>query len=358
MQRNRNVYIDIVKSVAIFMVVLGHSLQFTLPDNERFSSLLFIMIYSMHMPLFVSISGYLFYYQTQKYSCKELIKNKLRTIGLPALSFSILIVLAQLIIIWLKGNLSFDSSINCVGNYFLKGVWFLWALLIISVIYCCLIKLDLSKTVLGTMLMIPFSFFVPNVSIANWCIYLMPFFGIGYIFNRLDISHRIHQNQYFLFVLSCFIWFCTLPLMLNKEALIYNSGTYIFVSDMDSQVMRNLTRFTSGFTGSCAILLLINMIVSINQHFVLGGGKFENIYKSFLNTMLFLGRSTLHIYAISMCLVNALICTIVERFVSCYPISITIDVTVVTSICVLGSKIISQHKITRFLFSGIPYKKE
>ena len=272
MQRNRNVYIDIVKSVAIFMVVLGHSLQFTLPDNERFSNLIFIMIYSMHMPLFVSISGYLFYYQTKKYSCKELIKNKLCTIGLPALSFSILIVLAQLILIWLKGDLSFDSSIDCVGNYFLKGVWFLWALLIISVIYCCLIHLDLSKVVLGTMLMIPLSFIVPNVSIANWCMYLMPFFGIGYIFNRLGISNRIHQNQYFLFVLSCLIWFSTLPLMFNKEALIYNSGTYIFVSDMDAQVMRNLVRIISGFAGSCALLLLINIIVSMNHNFVLVGG--------------------------------------------------------------------------------------
>ncbi len=65
MQTNRNVYIDIVKSFAIFMVVLGHCLQYTLPDNYRFSNTLFIMIYSMHMPLFIAISGYLFFYQTR-----------------------------------------------------------------------------------------------------------------------------------------------------------------------------------------------------------------------------------------------------------------------------------------------------
>ena len=69
---NRNVYIDIVKSFAIFMVVLGHCLQYTLPDNERYSNTLFIMIYSMHMPLFVAISGYLFYYQTGSIHVKSL----------------------------------------------------------------------------------------------------------------------------------------------------------------------------------------------------------------------------------------------------------------------------------------------
>lgn len=273
MQTNRNIYIDIVKSFAIFMVVLGHCLQYTLPDEERFCNTLFIMIYSMHIPLFAAISGYLFYYQTQKYSLKELITNKLRTIGLPAISFSILIVLAQLTIVWLKGDLSFWALINCVGNYFIKGVWFLWALLIISLVYCFLVKYKISYISVGTMLMIPLSFIVPNVSIANWCMYLAPFFGIGYIANGLHIPTRISKNKLSILFLSGIIWYLILPLMYNKEAFIYNTGTFIFVSDINVPIKRDIIRVVSGCVGSCTILLLIDISFKYYRKITIGGVK-------------------------------------------------------------------------------------
>lgn len=351
MQTNRNVYIDIVKSFAIFMVVLGHCLQYTLPDNERFSNTLFIMIYSMHMPLFVAISGYLFYYQTSKYSRKELIKNKLRTIGLPAMSFSIMIVLTQLTIVWLKGDLSFNSLINCIGYYFIKGVWFLWALLTISLLYSLLVKYKLSYILVGTILLVPLSFFVPNVSILNWCIYLAPFFGIGYIINRLDISNKIYKKKYPVLLLSSFVWCSILPLMCNKDAFIYNTGTYILAADINAQVMRDIIRVIAGCFGSCTILLLIDIYLRFYRNIFNGGGKNEYV-KIIVNTILLLGRKTLHIYAISMCMVNTVVCSIIDRLVPYYSIAIIVDVTVVLSIGVVGSKIIDKNKVTRICFSG------
>lgn len=351
MQTNRNVYIDIVKSFAIFMVVLGHCLQYTLPDTERFSNTLFIMIYSMHMPLFIAISGYLFYYQTKKYSCKELVKNKLRTIGLPAMSFSILIVLAQLTIMWLKGDFAFGSLINCVGNYFIKGVWFLWALLIISLVYSHLVKYKLPYILVGTILMIPISFIVPNVSILNWCIYLAPFFGLGYIVNRFDIPYRISKNKFSVLLLSAIVWCFTLQLMYNKETFIYNTGTYIFVSDINTQVMRDIIRVISGCVGSCTILLLIDISLQFYRNIAIGD-KNKYVKMFIVNPILLLGRKTLHIYAISMCLINTIVCTIISKLVSCYPLAIFLDVVIVLFVCILGSKIISMNKMTRLLFSG------
>lgn len=352
MQRNRNVYIDIVKSFAIFMVVLGHCLQFTLPDNERFSNTLFIMIYSMHMPLFIAISGYLFYYQTKKYSRKELIKNKLRTIGLPAMSFSILIVLAQLTIVWLKGDLSFGSLIHCVGIYFIKGVWFLWALLTISLVYIHLIKYKLPYILVGTILMIPISFIVPNVSILNWCIYLAPFFGLGYIINRFDIPYRISKNKFSVLLLSAIIWCFTLSLMYNKEAFIYNTGTFIFVSDINTQVMRDIIRVISGCVGSCTILLLIDISLRFYRNIAIGGGKNKYIKIFIVNPILLLGRKTLHIYTISICLVNTIICSIISKLVSCYPFAVMLDVVIVLSVCIILSNFLNMNKMTRLLFSG------
>ena len=67
MQKTRNVYIDIVKAVAIILVVFGHCIQYGsgsefLSSTAFFENKVFIFIYSFHMPLFMLVSGYLFAY--------------------------------------------------------------------------------------------------------------------------------------------------------------------------------------------------------------------------------------------------------------------------------------------------------
>ena len=52
---NRNV--DLLKGVAILLVVVGHSFYFSFVEHE--SAIAFIALASIHMPLFFVISGYL-----------------------------------------------------------------------------------------------------------------------------------------------------------------------------------------------------------------------------------------------------------------------------------------------------------
>lgn len=56
--QNRNYLIDNSKGLLIFLVVLGHSLEFIRKDYEV-ARLLYVFIYEFHMPVFVFISGYL-----------------------------------------------------------------------------------------------------------------------------------------------------------------------------------------------------------------------------------------------------------------------------------------------------------
>ena len=55
----RNKTIDIIKGIAIFLVVLGHVIQFRFLPESFDENYLFRMIYSFHMPLFMFLSGYL-----------------------------------------------------------------------------------------------------------------------------------------------------------------------------------------------------------------------------------------------------------------------------------------------------------
>lgn len=52
--KSRNEYIDIAKGIAIFLVVWGHVIKYTLPTGND----IYNLIYSFHMPVFFCISGY------------------------------------------------------------------------------------------------------------------------------------------------------------------------------------------------------------------------------------------------------------------------------------------------------------
>lgn len=65
MQSNRSVFWDIVKGVAILLVVIGHQIQGSCGNTEVFAEdPIFKFIYGFHMPLFMLISGYFFFYST------------------------------------------------------------------------------------------------------------------------------------------------------------------------------------------------------------------------------------------------------------------------------------------------------
>ncbi len=84
-------HIGIASAIGIFLVVFGHSLppHLTFPANDLFASISILVIdfiYTFHMPLFFSISGYL-YVHTNPVSSRRsyggLLKNKVIRLLLP-----------------------------------------------------------------------------------------------------------------------------------------------------------------------------------------------------------------------------------------------------------------------------------
>ena len=55
-QSERIEYIDYIKAFAIFMVIVGHSIQNLSTCNEL--NVVYSFIYSFHMPLFMTLSGF------------------------------------------------------------------------------------------------------------------------------------------------------------------------------------------------------------------------------------------------------------------------------------------------------------
>ena len=104
MKRNKN--IDILKGVLIILVVVGHCIQYGngsqyINNLSFFDNKIFKIIYSFHMPLFMLISGYLFYYSVSKRDSQYIIKSKIERLIIPSFIWPILYGLSLIIA---KGN--------------------------------------------------------------------------------------------------------------------------------------------------------------------------------------------------------------------------------------------------------------
>ena len=84
-------YVDIMRGIAITLVVAGHVIQFNgIPTNNS----TFEFIYSFHMPLFFAISGYIIQKVTKIESWQQygkFLKKKIIAIAVPFLVWTLLI---------------------------------------------------------------------------------------------------------------------------------------------------------------------------------------------------------------------------------------------------------------------------
>ena len=127
----RNDVLDIVKGIAAILVVWGHTIQyFSVGGFDFWESSIFRMIYSFHMPLFMLVSGYLFYWTCSRKTWTEVISGRIRGIGIPMIVWGT--------IIWLIRSRQNLTIGRWVGE--IVGIWFLYAVIISSAIVVTIAK--------------------------------------------------------------------------------------------------------------------------------------------------------------------------------------------------------------------------
>lgn len=109
--------LDNVKGFLILLVVLGHCIQFTTAGFDKV--LLFRIIYSFHMPLFMWVSGYVNYREYN--GGLGILKRRAIQLALPFLSWTLL-------------NAFFAQNPHYIIDVFYDptmSVWFVWDLFLI-----------------------------------------------------------------------------------------------------------------------------------------------------------------------------------------------------------------------------------
>lgn len=135
-KNDRNSTIDILKGIAIFLVVLGHLIQNQIPNYDN--NYIFKFIYSFHMPIFMIIAGFLACLSNNK-SFKKLVIEKFIYLVIPFLSWHLFNYYSSQEDITL-----IQHMINLIKapDY---GLWFLWVLWVLFISFYFFTKINLQS---------------------------------------------------------------------------------------------------------------------------------------------------------------------------------------------------------------------
>lgn len=273
---------DVLKCLAIFLVVIGHCIQRSyvamVASTEAFyGDPFFKFIYGFHMPLFMAISGFFFYYTIHKYAFKNVVKSRFLKIIVPIVSWHI---------IWMI----MDGFSNQGNGYtvltfvagFLKHYWFLWAIFYCSMIVLLVENFGERRRYLVYALIIVLSVLLPNFFNVERYAYLFPFYLVGYLYCERCRNFEAKHTCLMMFMGGgIFLYFIALGYY-DYDDYIYTTGSCVIKDKSLSmeQLYIDLFRILVGILGVVSIygLSLTSKLIKIPNWITKIGSKTLGIY--------------------------------------------------------------------------------
>ena len=235
------------------------------------------------MPLFMLISGYLFWFSEQKRGLVELIGYKGKSFLYPILMCSVLnLLLTTGIVSTLRGEYS-----ALLGGIPITSLWFLWSVLACSVALAFAMKLSKNHLIQTALLIIG----VPFVALfPNWTmnVYMYPYLIIGYLYARYEGRMRKVRNVGGFISTIVFIF---MMFFFEKKHYIYISGLLGGETIMES-LQIDFFRWSIGLLGSIAVAWICWLLSSVHKR-----GKITIIIEN-------IGQDSLAVYALSTSLLS------------------------------------------------------
>lgn len=310
---DRNIKIDVLKGIAIILVVIGHVISIMVTDVNN--NIFYKIIYSFHMPLFMFLSGFLVLGREIN------LKKKFLSLVVPFLAW--FCVWKFISIIFYKSNIDILFNIFSLINSPDNGLWFLWVLFLCF----CILKFmtNISRKIEDKGLVATFIaiyFLLQTLPINNFGIekvkWYFLFFGIGYFFAKYRSKIKIFPKNtisiicFVLFPICAFFW--------------SNSGPPKFIESFN--LMFGFRDFVIRFFNIITPLLGIGFVWNIVQK---SGGKIYSLIGK-------LGFISMDIYVIH------------QSFI--YGNNIIVAIFVALIISILVSILLNRFKITRNILYG------
>ena len=273
---NRIQYLDVTKAVAIILVIIGHAIQYsngmTYRTSEAFySNLVFKMIYSFHMPLFMLVSGYFTWGSYQRHGGKKTLINRIKDLAPPILFWGTVLCLLDL--------LSHEYSTNrLIGNY-TGTLWFF-----ISIILCttCIAICERSQHSLVWYLCIfVVIHLTPGLQLHK---FMYVFFIAGFLKAKSASTHKSQIKEIAITFCCLCAWACCV-FVYSNNMYIYKTGLTIVPPwaqlPLLEQLKVDIIRYLAGFAGSMFLIGLCKCVcnkTSIPQLILTIGKNTKEIY--------------------------------------------------------------------------------
>ena len=339
--KKRDESLDIAKGVLIFLVVWAHSIQFGFgyEYGESYQCLddyVFRAICSFHMPLFMAISGYLYYYSNRK-TFKEVIVSRLKSIGIPYLAYCTLNVL-------LMAPMMKVGGAEFILSTYKNGFWFLTSVLLNCLVVSIVTLISRKKWVVTAILLLINLglFFVNDNYLYNTHNYMFTCFIVGYLYNlHFEKPMTFSKTSVTGGVISIIVFLASVSIF-KGDLYIYSNGVYLIRNGAFSihQLGIDMTRCAIGLVVSICFLYFVPLYKYMSE-------RMQNLICT-------LGRYSIGIYCLSMIILHT-IYKVMGRFdinIShnyYYPIALAIFVV---TICTMSMKFCEKRKILNILFLG------
>lgn len=341
MEKSRNQFIDMIKGCAIILVIMGHSIQYgsgELWNNSGafFDNFLFKLIYSFHMPLFMIISGYLFFYSVNKYSFLQNTGKRIITLLIPIMAWSFAYNIVNDLIAG-KNIISISFVKQCIW-YAIGSFWFLWALF-----YCSLIIAFVNRYCrdhfLAYFVILILTFIIPDSYNIYLYKYMYPYFVIGYMVNKYKEYIKRRKENYIIWILFA-VCFCCMLLFYDEKTYIYVSKYRVLGHEAPFKMFfTNVFRFVIGLWGS---ILTIRFIRVVN----------ENISPQISEKIELVGKNSLGIYIISDFLFPLVLSPLSAEFNGINYFVLLVETAFITILSFIFSTVIKKIPIINFFLFG------
>lgn len=338
----RNRHLDLLKGIAITLVICGHCIQFgsgaVFYDNTLFyDNIIFKIIYSFHMPLFALISGYFLFFSVRKYNFTALVKRRFQQLLLPV--FIVFFLYYSFIVIIHRNEFSPTDYLSWYLSSCYSFLWFLWITFFASILFSFTYHY-LKDNLLIHMLLIVIILITPDGLIPAVYKFVYPYFLIGYCFSKHNIAKCTLWKKCNSFWGSFSILFAyfILFLLYSRDSYVYTTGIYI-LSDFPSQLFIDLYRYLTGFMGALCLIIFIRKIPAEK----LSSQKYA--YKIFFC----LGQYSSFVYMFQQSFVSYILQRVTARISPSYLFNFIEMLTIILT-SLLSIWILSHSKVTaRFL---------
>lgn len=292
MDKRERQFWNVVKGIAVFLMVWGHCLQYCAMDSfDFFEDAAFATIYTFHMPAFMLVSGYLFFYSFQKRELGTLLQHRIQSMLHPIIFATILHNVLMLIPEWfLTDRIRVFKGALFTGFDYVY--WFLWAVLLSGIAVgvawkvSCSLSLQLLLTAAGAVFLMLFPMW-------EMCLFMYPFFVIGFLCGK----YRTRAVQGFpVLKYGFFILFLGMLPFYEKKHYIYLTATYLENAGSLEILSVWSFRFVIGLAGSITLLAVTDLLIRVMHD--------KRIGARILSAVEAMGENSLQMYCLSVPLLS------------------------------------------------------